>query len=66
MGEVHKGFCLGDLLERGYLEYLLVDGRIILKWYLKIWDGGMAWIALAQYRDRWSALLYAVMYFRFP
>jgi hypothetical protein len=28
-----------------------VDGRIILKWILKKWDGGMDSIKLAQDRD---------------
>jgi hypothetical protein len=43
-----------------------VDGRIILKWILKKWDGGMAWIELAQDRDRWRALVNAVMNLRVP
>jgi hypothetical protein len=38
-----------------------VDGRIILKCILKKWDGGMDWIELAQDRDRWRALVTAVM-----
>jgi hypothetical protein len=29
-----------------------VDGRIILKWIFKKWDGSMDWIELAQDRDR--------------
>jgi hypothetical protein len=29
-----------------------VDGRIILKWIFKKWDGGMDWIDMAQDRDR--------------
>jgi hypothetical protein len=29
-----------------------VDGRIILKWILEKWDGGMDWIYLARDRDR--------------
>jgi hypothetical protein len=43
-----------------------VDGRIILKWILKNWDGGMGWIELAQDRDRWRALVNAVMNLRVP
>jgi hypothetical protein len=33
------GFCWRDLRERDYLEDLGIDGRIILKWILKKWDG---------------------------
>jgi hypothetical protein len=42
-----------------------VDGRIILKWIFKKFDGGMDWIELAQDRDRWRALVNAVMNLRF-
>jgi hypothetical protein len=38
-----------------------VDGRIILKWIFKKWDGRKYWIELAQDRDRWRALVNAVM-----
>jgi hypothetical protein len=43
-----------------------VDGRIILKWIFKKWDGGMDWIELTQDRDRWRALVNAVMNFQIP
>jgi hypothetical protein len=38
--EVHTGFWWGDLVERDHLEDLDVDGRIILKYIFKKWDGG--------------------------
>jgi hypothetical protein len=41
-----------------------VDGRIILKWIFKKWDGGMEWIDMAQDRDRWRAVVNAVMKLR--
>jgi hypothetical protein len=43
-----------------------VDGRIILKQIFKKWHGGMDWIELAQDRDRWRALVNAVMNLRVP
>jgi hypothetical protein len=43
-----------------------IDGRIILKWIFKTWDGGMDSIELAQNRDRWRALVNAVMSLRVP
>jgi hypothetical protein len=48
------------------LEDPRVDGRIILKWVLQKWDGGMDWIDLAQDRDMWLALVNAVMDLRVP
>jgi hypothetical protein len=48
------------------LEYPGVDGRIILKWILETWDGGMDWIDLAEDRDKWRALVNKVMNLRVP
>jgi hypothetical protein len=62
--EVHTGFWWGDLREGDHLGYPGVDWRIILKWILKKWDGGMDLIELAQDRDRWRAFVNAVMNLR--
>jgi hypothetical protein len=51
--------------ERNDLEDPGVDGRIILKWKFKTQDGGMGWIDLALDRDRWRAVVNAVMNLRF-
>jgi hypothetical protein len=52
--------------ERDHLEDPGVELRIILKWIFKKWDAGMDWTDLAQSRDRWRALVNAVMDFRAP
>ena len=64
--EVHTGFWWGNLRERDHLEEPDVDGNIILRWIFSSWDGGMDWIDLAQGRDRWLALLNAVINLQFP
>jgi len=43
-GEVHTGFWWGSRV-RDYLEDLGVDGRIILKWMFRKWNG-RAWTRL--------------------
>ena len=52
---------VGDLKERLHLLYVGVDGKIIFK----MWDEE-EWTDLAQYRDRWRALVNAVMNLRVP
>jgi hypothetical protein len=51
---------------KNQLEDLSVNGRIILRWIFRKWDGGMDWIELAQSRDRWWALVNTVMQLRVP
>ena len=58
---MYTGFWWGNLTERDHLEDTGVDGRIILRWIFTNLDGGMGWIGLTQDRDRWRALVIAVM-----
>jgi hypothetical protein len=52
--------------ERHHLEDLGLTVTIILKQIFKKWDWAMKWIDLTLARDRWRALLKAVMNFRVP
>jgi hypothetical protein len=64
-----RGACsvsVGNLREGCHLEDKGIDGKIILKWILKKWRGGLDWIDLAQNRDSWQALVNAAMNLRVP
>jgi hypothetical protein len=63
---IHTGFWWGDLREGDHLGDPGVNWRIILRRIFGKWDGGMDWIELAQDRNRWRALVNAVMNFRVP
>jgi len=58
----YTGDWWGILRERDHLGETSVDGKIILRWIFSKWDvRGMDWMDLAQDRDRWRALVNAVM-----
>jgi hypothetical protein len=58
---VRTGIWWGNLKERGHLEYLGVDERVILKWIFKKRDGVKDSIGLAQDRGRWPVVANEVM-----
>jgi hypothetical protein len=62
-GEERRIQCFSgvNLRERDLLEDHGVDGRILLRWICRKWVGCVDWIELAQDRDRWRALVNAVM-----
>ena len=57
---------VGKTEGRNHLQDTGIDGRTILKWIFCKREWGMDWINLAQNRDRWWALVRAVMNFRDP
>jgi hypothetical protein len=66
-GAACGGFWWGNLRERDQWGEPSVDGRSILRRIFRKWDmGGMDWIELPQDRERWWALVNAVMNLRFP
>jgi hypothetical protein len=65
MGERRGAYKV--LVGKPELRKPLGRNMILLKWIFENWDwGGMDWIALAQNRDRWRAVVDAVMNLWFP
>ena len=64
---MHTGYWCGNLKERGRLEDLGIDGRIILHWLFKKWDGeawtGLLWLKIGA---DGGVLVNAVMKLRLP
>jgi len=65
-GEANTRFWWGNLRERDYLGDPEVDGRYTKMDLQEVEYGGMDWIELAQDRDRYRALVTAVMNLRVP
>ena len=59
-------FWRGNLRERDHWGDPGVDGRIIRWMFMEVGCGGADWIELVQDRDRWRALVNAVMNLRVP
>jgi hypothetical protein len=69
MGETRSAYwvLVGKPEGEDHVEDPGIDGRIILRWIFRKWDGGgMDWIDLAEDRDRWRVLVNVVMNFWFP
>jgi len=58
-GEAYTGYWWGNLRERDHLGDPSLDGRIILRCMFRKWC--MDWIKLVLDRDRWRALVNAIM-----
>jgi hypothetical protein len=61
---VYTKFWGGNLRERDRLQAPGVEEWIILRRIFRKWEGGMDWVDLAQDRDKWRALVNAVMNLR--
>jgi hypothetical protein len=59
-------FWCGNLRERDHSGDTGVDGRIMFRWIFRKWDVGYGLDFAATDRDRWRALVNAVMNIRVP
>ena len=57
---------VGKPKKGGYMEGTGLNGKIILNKICEKKDGGMDWIDLAQDRDKWRAVVNAVMNLQVP
>jgi hypothetical protein len=60
--EAHIGFWRENLMEKDHLEYLGIDGRIILKFILGRWS--VVCRDLHQITESWRAVAHAAMNLR--
>ena len=58
---MNTGFSWGNLNGRYHSKYLGIDGKIILNGSPRSVIRGMDWIDLAQYTDRWHAVMDTIM-----
>jgi hypothetical protein len=64
MGKNIDGFLRGNLKEGDHVQDPDIDGRIILKWIFKKWNGDMDCTDLSVDRDKWLAVVNAVINFK--
>jgi len=65
-GDIYRGLRWGNQRERDRLEDQDIDGDNIKMDLQEVGCGVMDWIELAQDRDRWWALVNALMNLRVP
>jgi hypothetical protein len=65
--DVYIGYWWENMRDGAHLIDPGLDGKLILRRIRRKWDGGvMDWTELVKDRDRWRALVNAVMNLRVP